>query len=383
MRLLFLDINLRYINPTRALVPGMLRECGETVVYGPGYQRAEVLEKGLQAFHDTNGPFDFVIGNEFSIPLRRHVAFKHLENYYLQFGERSLGAMGDIQDWFSGYKGRKIALLLESDVFNLRESQVAALSDAAGWYAVLWDRWLMESVNDSKDLEHEDYAGQANDNFFAFITANEKRTIAFPHFVADSEFAWGCLADRDPVWNVPGVPYYYRTLARQAFRARGLLKKQFPWMKSYAFLARMGLRPYSNALLLNLYGTQFNVAIERSRYSYTCGSAQRMYIRKHFEIPARGALLVTAPVHGLASMGFVDGVNCFVRMPGELVDLHEELERDPDRSQSVASAGRELVWSTHRAEHRGRQLRECLEAISRDAFAGCVWQEGRWSVRTN
>jgi hypothetical protein len=378
VKLLFLDINLRYINPTRALIPGMLRECADTSFYGPGYQRVEVLERGLQAFYDANGPFDFVIGNEHSIRLHRQFA----SGNYLQFGKASLALMDGIRDWFAAYRGKKIALLLESDMFNLRPEQISALKDAAAWYAVLWDRWLMESVKDSKDLEHEAYARQANDNFFDFITANERRVIAFPHFVADSEFAWGCLADRDARWNVPGVPYYYRRLAGQALAARGLLKRQFSWMRGYALLARLGLRPYSNGLLLSLYGTQFNLAIERTRYSYTCGSAQKMHIRKHFEIPARGAVLVTAPVHGLASLGFVDGVNCFVRTPRELVDLHEELERDPDRAQSVASAGRDVVWSTHRAEHRARQLRECLCAIERGRFAGCVWQDGRWAVQT-
>jgi hypothetical protein len=382
MRLLFLDINLQYVNPTRGLVPAMLRECADAVLYGPGYQPLEILEKGLESFIGTNGPFDFVVASEFAIPLHRTAfngsRFKH---HHLTFGPRSLTAMDDVVEWFSKYKGRKIGLLLESDVFNLREAQIAVLHDAADWYCVVWDRRMMESVNDSTDLVHEPYAGSANDNFFEFITANERRIIAFPHFVSDSEFAWSSLSDRDAQWNVPGASYYYRRLAREIVGRRGLLRKQFAWMHLYGLLSRVGLRPYSSRLLLSLYGAQFHEAIERSRYCYTCGSAQRMHIRKHFEIPARGSVLVTSPINGFVSMGFRDGVNCFVRMPNELVDLHDDLERNPELAQSVASAGRDLIWSTHRVSNRAQQLRASLDAIRNGAFAGCVWESGTWHVR--
>jgi hypothetical protein len=153
-------------------------------------------------------------------------------------------------------------------------------------------------------------------------------------------------------------------------------------MRLYAALARMGVKPYGRPLLLAVYGAQFSDSIEASRYCYTCGSAQHQHLRKHFEIPAKGAVLVTAPVLGLEAMGFIDGVNCFVRMPHELVALHAELEHDPERAQAVASAGRALIWSTHRVVHRSRQLRASLDAICCGAFAGCGWADGAWTLRT-
>jgi len=385
VRLLFLDLNLGYVNPTRTLVPAMLRSCGDVVAYGPGYQSGAVLGKGIQAFYDAHGPFDFVIGNDLSIFQYRNIADDptRLKHFRLDFDRQSLRAMRDIGEWFRRHQGRKIALLFECDAFNVSRDQIATLKDVAGWYVVVWDKRLMESVRDSQDLVHEPYAEKANDNFFEFITDHESRIIAMPHFVSEAEFTWGSLADRRPVWDVPGASYYYRKLARETLGRSGLLGRRFPWMQTYALLARAGLRPYSRALLLTLYAAQFARAIEQSRYCYTCGSAQRMHIRKHFEIPARGAVLVTAPVNGLAAMGFLDGINCFVRSPHELIALHHDLEKDPERAQAVATAGRDLVWSTHRVSSRGHQLRASLDAIRQDAFGGCIWENGCWSVRSH
>jgi hypothetical protein len=384
VRLLFLDFDLRYVNPTRTLVPPMLRECAETICYGPGYQPAAVLEAGLEAFHDAHGPFDYVVGNEFSLLVYDDIAADpgRLRHHGFHFGRRALATVGEMGGWFSRYRGPKLVLLLESDVFNLTPSRMAALSDVRGLIGVLWDRGFMESIRDSRDLGHESYAAQANDNFFEFVTAQARRVIALPFFLSEAEFGWGCLEDRPPVWSVPGAAYYYRRQAREALARKGVLRTQLPWMKVYGGLARLGVRPYANRLLASMYGAQFVETLERSRYCYTCGSAQHMHIRKHLEIPARGAVLVTAPVRGLEAMGFRDGVNCFVRMPGELAALHDELEADPDRAQVVASAGRDLVWTVHRVSSRAEQLRASLDADRRGQFEGSVWEDGRWCVRT-
>jgi len=383
MKLLFLDVDMRYMNPTRGLVPAVLKECADTVFYGPGYQPLDVLRRGVEAFIDHEGPFDFVVGNDFSVLYADMVAGEpsRLDNHQTRASEESLRLLTDIGRSFVRYRGRKLLFLLECDAYFLSKSHTARLQDADAWYAVVWDRRFMESVRDSHDLAHEPFAHRANDNFFEFVVANDHRMIAMPHFVADSEFEWGALADRNARWTVPGARYYYRASARAALADAGVLHRQFPWMRMYGALARLGMKPYANPLLLAVYGAQFNHGIESSRYSYTCGSAQHQHIRKHFEIPAKGTVLVTAPVRGLEAMGFVDGVNCFVRMPHELVALHRELEDAPARAQSVASAGRELVWATHRVVHRGRQVRASLEAICRGEFAGSGWENGGWGIR--
>ena len=384
MKLLFLDVDVRYMNPTRSLIRALLKESAETVIYGPGYTPVDVLARGLAEFVDREGPFDFVITNELSGMYAETIAAEpwRLRDRHTRVTAGALAALRDIAAWLREYRGRTLVLLLEFDAFNLSAAQVEWLNDTNAWYAVLWDRHLMESIEDSPDLRHEPYAAEANDNFFKFVCANEERVFALPHFVADDEFAWGSVEDREPVWNVPGATYHYRRMARQTLAARGLLRRQFPWMQSYAMLARIGARPYAHGLLMSLYNRQFQLAIEASRYCYTCGSAQHMHIRKHVEIPARGAVLVTAPIRGLESMGFEDGVNCFVRMPADLPALHADLERDPALAQSVAAAGRELIWSSHRLASRARQLRGCLDAIAAGQFAGASWNRGQLTVRT-
>jgi hypothetical protein len=384
MKLLFLDVDMRYMNPTRALIPGLLRECGATVFYGPGYQPPAVLQHGLQAFIDREGPFDFVVGNDFTVLYAEMMAAEpwRLDNHQMRAPRQSLLLLRDIADSFRRYRGPKIVFLLECDGHHLTKEQIARLEDPDAYYVVLWDQRLMAPIRDCPDLRHEPFASRATDNFFEFVVANDHRIIAMPHFVADSEFEWGTLADRKYQWFVPGARYYYRTSAREVLARAGLLSRQFPWMPMYGLLARIGIKPYANPLLLALYGAQFNERIASSRFAYTCGSALYQHIRKHFEIPSKGTVLITAPIRGFDAMGFVDGVNCFVRMPADLVALHRELDSDPARAQAVASAGRDLVWSRHRAQHRTCQLRASLEAICRGHFAGCGWNNGNWEVRS-
>ena len=67
MKILYLDNNLIYINPTRNNIPILLKSIGELYVYGLGYQSDAILSQGAEKFYDENGPFDIVITNEIVI----------------------------------------------------------------------------------------------------------------------------------------------------------------------------------------------------------------------------------------------------------------------------------------------------------------------------
>lgn len=74
MKILYLDLNLKYHNPTRNLIPSLLNLNNEVHIYGPGYVSDKVLEQGIEVYYQENGPFDFICSNE-------HISIFLPENY--------------------------------------------------------------------------------------------------------------------------------------------------------------------------------------------------------------------------------------------------------------------------------------------------------------
>ena len=63
-KILFVDFDLKYINPTRNLLPEIISNVGYTTIYGPGYTSREILDKGLPRFIDKTGPYDVLVATE-------------------------------------------------------------------------------------------------------------------------------------------------------------------------------------------------------------------------------------------------------------------------------------------------------------------------------
>lgn len=381
-RILFLNLNRAYMNPTPSLVPTLLRKTGvQLSLYGPGYQSLSVLKRGLDRFVDVNGPYDFVVAGEFCTTTPLSPSF---ENFFLThkylYGEHTIDTLRDMARWYKTYQGLRVILLVETDGFNMRPEQAAFLEEHADMVGVLWDANLMESIHESMDLMLEPYASKATDVFFDFLCRNHHRTIALPHWVAASEFNWAPVLDRPCKLAIPGAPYIYRERARKIAAQHGFLHRAFPWMKIYSLANRLGLPMYDHWASLSLYQAQFIRQLEQSRYIYTCGSAQKMHIRKHIEIPARGALMITAPLVGLERLGFQDEENCLVRMPEQLPDTIARLRAEPDMVERIATAGQTLIWDWHRTESRAAQLRSCFISLQGGTFYGSSWEDGRWVV---
>ena len=63
MRILFVDINAAFLNPTRSLILPALMEVGDVHAFGPGFVSSKTLVRGLSAYVDQAGPFDVAITN--------------------------------------------------------------------------------------------------------------------------------------------------------------------------------------------------------------------------------------------------------------------------------------------------------------------------------
>ncbi|WP_106816265.1 glycosyltransferase [Microbacterium timonense] len=100
----------------------------------------------------------------------------------------------------------------------------------------------------------------------------------------------------------------------------------------------------------------------------TCGTIADELVRKHFEIPAAGAILLTERTDAVEAAGFVDMENCIFADTDDVVDKVEQVLGDEALRERIARSGQELAHSRHSIENRS-QIREWYD-LSRQAKSG-------------
>src|SRR5204863_6776366 len=95
---------------------------------------------------------------------------------------------------------------------------------------------------------------------------------------------------------------------------------------AYQVAERLSVRPFARFYASHLYNLAFQRLLSRSKICITDGGMNNFPVRKFFEIPAAGALLVCWPATGMQSLGFEDGVNCmFIRSEAEASEIVETI----------------------------------------------------------
>ena len=120
-KLLYLSFDATYLNPTREILCDVFRAAADAIFYGPGYQPPAVLQRGIDTFVSTHGPFDFIVADETAIEnfavldqggeLRFH-------NHACRFDQMLLQMGRDYQEFLKRYDGNRIVALLQSDYYN-------------------------------------------------------------------------------------------------------------------------------------------------------------------------------------------------------------------------------------------------------------------------
>ena len=116
--------------------------------------------------------------------------------------------------------------------------------------------------------------------------------------------------------------------------------------------------------------------MRRSKFNFTCGSKLKLPIRKYFEIPASGSLLVCSPCNGFNELGFVDGVNCIISNPEDLTELNQKLMKSPEKTKTMARLGQKMVLTNHTIEVRASQTRNAINLGIKGKFYGAKWSKG-------
>jgi len=381
---LYLTFDVGFLNPTRELLCDILRNIADVTFYGPGYLPSDALSKGIAAYVAANGPYDFILSDETAIEdfsvldSGQEVRFR---NHACRFDPALLAMGRDYQGFLRGYDGTRLVALLQSDYYNFSNQRIETLESIGDFYVT----WGAEFIDTIADLDPASMLeggvnllafGRCNDRYLEFLKLHPEKIISCPQFVSEAEIDCTRLAARHYDWSVLGADYDARVLAREALDQAGLARSG-DWIR-YILGAAQKLK----VNLYNKYGTikvlqwAFRRALQQSKFSFTCGSFVNWPIRKYYEIPANGCVLVCERSNGFGELGFVDKENAVVCGGGDVLDAHAWLTADMDRAQTIADAGRHLVRERHSVAARGRQIASALQRIRRGNFAGSRWRDG-------
>ena len=386
-RILYLTFAVSFIDPTRELLVDILGQAGALTLYGPGHSSPRELDEGVAAFADRHGPFDVVVTDEYVLQdfddpdPRRH----RFVNHACRFDRALLGKAVEYRAFLRQCRIPRVLTLMQSDFYNFPSRYIERM-DELGDYFITWGGELV-LAKAAADPDAARLGGvnayildRWNDNYRDFVTAQSHRIISCPQYVAAAEFDDRPLAGRPHPWSVLGADYQARMVARDHLDRAGIAcsGRRLP----YAFAAanRIKLNLHAHYWSLGLLHWGFRSALRRSRHSFTCGSILRWPIRKFFEIPANGCVLVAEPSEGFGDLGFVHGRTAVACRPDDILDAHAWLSADPARAQAIAAAGRDLVRDHHSVGARARQIGACLRRIRDGAFRGARWRNGDFAL---
>ena len=380
VRALLIDYNVRYLNPTRNNLVKLLTAAFDLSCFGPGYTNEEIARCGIEKYVDHNGPFDLILATEHVVFWGPHISPRGYQRCYsMNFDASIVADDHKLKRFFLQYAGPKLSVLLETDFYSFQPEQVEILEKAGGHVAA-WGAEFIPAVSTLGGAT-DTVSRTASDCWREFALARPERLVSALHFITPSEFCESPHALRKKTWNVLGAAYPARAHARRSLAAAGI---SCEWRRqalkvrvcSRLFHARI-IRP---DWLIETMQKSFQATLADTCFGYTCGSPIRAPIRKFFEIPAAGCLLVCLPFHGAADCGFVEGKNFLACQPEELPDLHESLLADPDRIQVIADAGRQMVLENHSLSSRATQLAKAGAAIAQGKFKQARWVDGCWEM---
>jgi hypothetical protein len=211
------------------------------------------------------------------------------------------------------------------------------------------DAWCDARAGFISDMEH-----MGIDTAFSICTTAAEHTPE----LADQLFVWPNFIDPD-VYRDYGqakvIPAFFTGATSTLYPWRRKIQKivadHYPSLMSphhgYVGRSRVGRM---------MYGEAYARAINASWFVPTCGTVAKDVLRKHFEIPACKACLVTEQSTALESAGFVDMRNCVFADETTVLDKLSHLLEHEEELIGIIQAGYEFVHSRHTLRQRDQIL---------------------------
>jgi hypothetical protein len=353
-------------------------------IYGPGYISNEVLKKGIECFYNKNGPYDIVVTNEHTLYANKGGWDKdfnkaYSDNHFLSFDSSLLkSAIYDMHNFYmrlSTYDVKKVAFLLESDYYSMDQVRIENIINSDSYIAGFGYEFI-KYKEELEDIKKESFSEKVNDKYKSFIKKYSEKVISTVHFIDNSEIHYNTLDDRKYLVNVLGTNYYRRKIVNSILEKNKIAKYNNFHIFMYKFFNNIGCNPYSNYTMLKLYNIFFNKLLIDSKSIYTDGSALNLPIRKYFEIPASGSLLIATPCNGFDKLGFNNENSIVLDNFNDIIDIINSI-KSSDHYQKIATRGNKLIYNNHSIFARVKQLNEAFELIVNNSYHGSSWTNGQ------
>ena len=389
MRVLYLDINQKCLNPTMNLFPSLLCEQFDNVIfYGPNYTDLKILNKGIKDFLKNSDSFDIVIIGAW-IPIsskQNKTASKFLEKGKLN-KKIIKSFIEDIQTNIHNLPIKIKALLgLGLDYYAMRNEQVDFIKKN-NLYVICPGLEFIKSLNEIPEYSSEEKHFRRKKNNFSdcwldYVKNNKNKIINALHFVSSNDYFYKSLIDRKYDINIPGIDYYRRKQAKQFIKNLNFKMPNNFYFYIFRVLNKLGFPVFKNNFMINIFNNIFSLNLSESSIAYTAPGCFGMPIRKYFEIPASGALFICEPCNGFRSLGFKDGINCIFANPDELINKIDDALKISDIDK-IAKAGQELMFNNHSITERGKQIKECFLSINENSYKSSKWVDGEFIIEKN
>ncbi len=190
------------------------------------------------------------------------------------------------------------------------------------------------------------------DTFFSIATTASEHTPS----IAENLFVWPNFADTEVyrdygLWKSIPVLFTGNNSGLYPWRQQmiKLVSKRYPSL----IWPHPGYAP-SKSLVQVTAGEQYARYLNASTLVPACGTVVKEVVRKHFEVPACNACLVTEKSPALEAAGFVDMKNCVFADEHDILDKCTYLFQNIEELRAISKAGYELVHSRHTLKHRNQ-----------------------------
>jgi hypothetical protein len=394
-KVLFVGINIRYMNPTSSLWISVLARIFHLHFYGPGFVDSKTLASGIEKYIQTIGDIDFIFANHY---LCFEYTSDRINRFVNNFTATLNGKINISQEFLKETKlflknnrQRVCCFLTEVDPHVTSQSNLDECLRHASYF-ILWGSGFLNANRNISDISQEKYIqtklkiGSELGCLDKFVITNRANIINLGHLVGNHEFYWGTLSNRKFEIIIPGSKYYKRKKLTDVIDNSSFGLKLFKprYSIAYKIAQKLFLKPYSNFYLVNLYNLTFQRVLSQCKICITEGGANNYPVRKIFEIPAAGALLVCIPTEGFELLGFQHEVNCvFLENIEDVVKVIDRIYQDLDHYARIAKAGQDLVLMKHSISARAEQLSEAFKRIQEGSFNGSTWHDGNFICHLN
>lgn len=207
----------------------------------------------------------------------------------------------------------------------------------------------------------------------------DERFLLFPHAVGEHEFH--AVASQRPIdVSIPGTTYWFRSQAAEIIKHAAGLKVKSQATRIERAAARLAVNSRAARHLGAIPTAQFlfRRTLRRSLSSVTCDGSIGYPIRKFFEIPAAGSILIARPFEQPEALGFRHRDTAILVDDADLhrlADIVRWLKSDSIESRALATRGQDMVRSFHTVSRRVDQILQAAAAAAAGKLAGMRWQD--------